>query len=192
MRAKDYFDIVRAAEARLGALRARLEHYEDLGMMTGMSLSPTGGGSHGYSGSRVEAAAVGMIDATAEIQEQIRKLTIIHNKAQRVIDQIPTENYRLLLTYHYLSGWPLKRISEKLGYTDSNSIYRAKGWALKAAQEFIDKELQEDGRKRSNADARAREVERQGAGGGPDGLRQLRRVPRGPDELQGVQDETNT
>ena len=160
MRAKEYFDIVRAAEAQLGALRARLEHYEDLGLMMSVNISPTGGGGHGYAGSRVEASAVGMVDATAEIQEQIRKLTVIHNKAQRVIDQIPTENYRLLLTYHYLSGWPLKRVSEKLGYTDSNSIYRAKGWALAAAQEFIDKELQENGRKRDTVNARAGKVER--------------------------------
>ena len=159
MRAKEYFNIVRAAEGQLEALRARLQHYEDLGLMMSVNISPTGGGGHGYAGSRVEASAIGMVDATAEIQEQIKKLTIIHNKAQRVIDQIPQEKYRLLLTYHYLSGWPLKRVQEKLGYTDPNSIYRAKGWALAAAQEFIDKE-NEHGRK--NAGAGAGQVEKHG------------------------------
>lgn len=141
-KAKDYFNIVRAAESQLGVLRARLQHYEDLGLLSGVSLSQTGGGGHNrYAGSRVEAAAIGAIDATAEIREQIGKLALIHQKAQRVIDRIPQEKYRLLLSYHYLAGWPLKRVSEKLGYTDPNSIYRAKGWALAEAQKILDEEV---------------------------------------------------
>ena len=140
MRAKLYFANARAAEVKLRSLQARLHRYEDLGMVTGPGLSPTGGGSHGYSGSRVEAAAIGIVDTTAEIREEIARLMEIHNEAQHIIDQVPQEKYRLLLTYHYLAGMKLAEVGRRI-YENENSVYRAKGWALYEAQKIIDKEI---------------------------------------------------
>lgn len=141
MRAKLYFLNVRVAEVKLKSLQARLQRYEDLGMVTGPGLSPTGGGSHGYSGSRVEAAAIGIVDTTAEIREEIARLMAVHNEAQHIIDQIPQEKYRLLLTYHYLAGMKLAETGRKVGYENENSVYRAHGYALAEAQIIIDKEI---------------------------------------------------
>jgi DNA-binding transcriptional MerR regulator len=133
--AKDFFHQAEASERRLKLLQARLRHYEQIGL----SLSPSSGGLPGghRASSKVETAAVGAIDAARDLHAQISALMAIHNLAQRVIDKIPQEKYRQILTYKYLCGWSFRSISDELAYKDQNSVYRAHGWALQEAQKVL-------------------------------------------------------
>ena len=85
-------------------------------------------------------AAVGMVDVTDSLKTEIAKYKAEIQKAEKLIEQIPAERYRQILTYRYLCGWSLKSISDELGYKDQNSIYRAHGWALAEAQKILNKQ----------------------------------------------------
>jgi hypothetical protein len=136
MRAKDFFRQVINAESQLRQLKSRLRHYEDIGLTITSNGSGTGNGQRGTS--RVELAAIGMVDATAHLIDEIKKYQSIVNRAEAVISRIPQEKYRQILTYKYLCGWSFRSISDELAYNDPNSIYRAHGWALAAAQRILD------------------------------------------------------
>ena len=143
MKAKDFFLQVRQAESKLKTLTARLSHYEEIGLT--LSPSNNGPGSGGQRGtSRVELAAIGMVDATSHLTDEIKRYQAIVNRAEAVIAQIRQEKYRLLLNYRYLCGWTFRSISDELRYNDPNSIYRAHGWALREAQIILDREGKRD------------------------------------------------
>ena len=135
MTAKEYFQQVTLAERRLKILQAKLRHYEDLGLTITSNTSAVGG--HHAGASRVEAAAIGMADATATLTAEIEQYAAQIAEAQSIIDEIPQERYRQILTLRYLCGWSLRSISDECRYQDPNSIYRAHGWALVAAQRII-------------------------------------------------------
>lgn len=61
-------------------------------------------------------------------------------RAEAVIDKVPQDKYRKLLTYRYLCQWSFRSISDELHYNDPNSIYRAHGWALAEAQKILNEE----------------------------------------------------
>ena len=129
MTTKDYFLRVRASEREIRLLRAKERHYKDLGF----SISPkiTGMPGSGQRGaSRVEMAAVGMVDILADLQDQIKRHARIINEAENLISRIPQEKYRQLLTLRYLAGMSWPSISDEMGYKDRNSVYRAHGYAL--------------------------------------------------------------
>ena len=136
MKAKDFFRQVLRAESQLKLLNAKVRHYEDLGLTITANTSGVGGGQRGTS--RVELAAIGMVDATSHLANQIREFQAVILKAEKVIDGIPQEKYRQILTYRYLCGWSFRSISDELAYNDPNSVYRAHGWALNAAQKVLD------------------------------------------------------
>ena len=124
---------VKAAEREMKLLNAKKRHYEDMGF----SISPkiTGMPGSGQRGaSKVEAAAVGMVDVLAELQGQIAKYAAIIHEAENLISRIPQERYRQLLTLRYLAGVSWKSISDEMGYQDRNSVYRAHGYALLEAK----------------------------------------------------------
>ena len=136
MTAKEYLMQVSRAERELKTLRAQLDHYEDIGLLITPSISHTGGsGQRGAS--RVEAAAVGMIDTLAEIRERIAEYTAITAAARATIDKIPQERYRRILILRYLCGWSWSSISDELMYNDRNSVYRAHGYALTALKKVM-------------------------------------------------------
>jgi hypothetical protein len=60
-------------------------------------------------------------------------------EAEQVISRIEHDRLRRILTLRYLCGMSLRSISDELGYKDSNSVYRAHGYALLAAQKIIDR-----------------------------------------------------
>ena len=138
MKAKDFFKQVRVAERELKVLKAKVRHYEDLGLMITSNIGGVGAKQRGAS--RTETAAVGILDATMDLNRQIREYTALITRAETVIRAIPQEKYRLILTYRYLCSWSFRSISDELGYSDPNSVYRAHGWALSKAQEILNKE----------------------------------------------------
>ena len=138
MTAKEFFRTVRQAESELKVLNAKLEHYEELGFSSGGIVSGTGNAHRGTS--RVELAACGAVDALRDLYEQRRVYLAIIGRAERIISLVPQEKYRKILSYHYILGKSLRWISDELEYRDPNSVYRAKGWALFAAQKVMDEE----------------------------------------------------
>lgn len=138
MRAREFFLRVGKAEAKLKILQAKLRHFEELGLTITSNTSAVGG--HHAGTSRVELAAIGMVDSMRGLESEISMYSRIVSEAQHVIDQIPQEAFRDILTYRYLCGWSLQSISDQMGYKDRNSVYRAHGWALAAAQKIMDKE----------------------------------------------------
>lgn len=135
MKAKEYFQQVAAAERKLRILQAKLRHYEDLGLTITSHAGAVGGHQAGLS--RVELAAIGMVDSERYLTDQISGYLKQIKEAEAIIDRIPQEKYRQILTYRYLCGWSLSSISDELRYQDPNSIYRAHGWALAEAQRIL-------------------------------------------------------
>ena len=127
----------RKAEIELKMIKAKLRHYEDIGLS--MSAGTSGGmGAKHRSSSRVELAAVGAVDAGMDLVGQQQHYMDVIRFAEAVIGKIPQERYRQILTYRYLCNWSLRSISDELEYNDPRSIYRAHGWALVEAQKVID------------------------------------------------------
>jgi len=138
MKAKQYFKQIFKAEKELKILRAKIRHYEDIGYsISGGSIdSPVV--CHSRGSSRVEAAAMGIFDATKLLEDQVREYLVMIRAAEELISRMPHEKYRNILTLRYLAGWSFRSIADELGYTDPNSIYRAHGWALQEAQRILD------------------------------------------------------
>lgn len=137
MTAKEFFLQVRRAERELKIIKAKQEHYEDLGFSMGGATGVIGNKQKGTS--RVELAACGAVDASMDLSRQIAEYMAIIARAEHVIRQIPQERYRQILEYHYICGKSLRWVSDELEYKDQNSIYRAHGWALSAAQKILNK-----------------------------------------------------
>ena len=153
MKAKVFFQRVRAAESELKVLHAKEAHYHDLGLS--MSANMSGMPGHAVKGtSRVELAAIGAVDVFQSIREQERELGAIIAQAEWVIKNISQERYRQILNYRYLCGWSFRSISDELEYSDPNSVYRAHGWALREAQIILN-------RMEANNDLRGNSEEKQ-------------------------------
>ena len=129
MKPKEYLQRVAHAEREIRTLKAKVAHFEDLGLR----ITTASGDAHirpSTPSSRVETAAVGIVDALEDINANLRAYAVIVSDAEKLIRKVPQENYRRILTLRYLCGWKLPKIGEELRYTDRNSIYRAHGWAL--------------------------------------------------------------
>ena len=140
MTAKEFFRRVLGAERELMMIRAKIAHFRDVGTsISGGSIdSPVV--THSLGQSRVESAAMGIYDATRELEQQAKEYLAVIRKAESVIRDIPQEKYRQILTLRYLSGWSFRSISDELRYNDPKSVYKAHGWALSEAQKVLDKE----------------------------------------------------
>jgi len=127
------------------SLQAQLDHFSEFGRsITAFKTDTPIIASKGSS--RVETAAVGIVDTLSALNENLRAYTAIVDKAKKRIEKIPQENYRLLLTYKYLCGMSFRSISDQLRYTDRNSVYRAHGWALIEMKKVLKAEEQNAGR----------------------------------------------
>ena len=142
MTAKELFRRVRIAEREIKLINAKLAHYEDLGLSVGGINSNGPSGNAHRSASRVEIAACGAVDALSDLDRQKRDLLAILSLAEHVIGLVTNDKYRRLLSYRYLCGWSFKAISDELEYSDPNSVYRAHGWALAAANRILQAEEQ--------------------------------------------------
>jgi len=126
---KDWLKRVLFAEKEIKVLRARVGHYEDIGLtITHFSTDTPVKASKGSS--RVETAAVGIVDTLNALNANLGAYETIVRDAENMINRVPQENYRRLLTYRYLCGMSFRSISDELRYTDRNSVYRAHGWAI--------------------------------------------------------------
>ena len=136
MTAKEYLRRVEHAEREIGMLRARIRHYEEMGMNITSHFSDTPvKGSRGAS--RVEAASVGIVDTMQSLNANLRAYEAIVHDAEVMIGRVPQEKYRQLLTLRYLCGMSLRSVGDEMRYQDRNSVYRAHGWALLEFQRVL-------------------------------------------------------
>lgn len=129
--AKEYLFRASAAERELRTLKAMVDHYEDLAR-TITTRYGNASGKPSTPSSRVETAAVGIVDTLGDIQGKMVAYRAILDDARKMIEKVPQENYRRILTLRYLCGMKLPKVGEEMRYTDRNSIYRAHGYALLA------------------------------------------------------------
>jgi len=80
--------------------------------------------------SRTESVAVGIVDTLDALNAKLGAYSAIVRYAEEMIEKIPQENYRRLLSLRYLAGMSFRSVSDEMNYTDRNSVYRAHGWAL--------------------------------------------------------------
>jgi hypothetical protein len=92
--------------------------------------------------SRVESAAVGIVDALQDINAKIGAYAAIVGHAEKLIEQVPQERYRRLLSLCYLCGWKLAKVGDELKYSDRTSVYRAHGWALVEFGKVMEKDAE--------------------------------------------------
>lgn len=135
MQAKIFMMRVRQAEHELKLINQKRRHFVELAGSIGVSASavpskPTGA-------SRVEAAAVSIVDLTTELDVKAAEYTKLIRKAETLIEKIPQERYRQVLTLRYLTGWSWRSISDEMDYRDPKSVYRVHGWALRELQKLL-------------------------------------------------------
>lgn len=130
------------AEREIKTIRARIAHYDDLGLsITAFRTDTPVTASRGPS--RVEMAAVGVVDALNSLNANLGAYTVIVRHAEKMIARVPQENYRRLLTLRYLAGMSFRSVSDELRYEDRNSVYRAHGWALVELGKILEEEDRE-------------------------------------------------
>ena len=137
MKAKQFFLRARAAERDIQRLERMIEHYESVGMSISSKWGGVGGGKGNIS-SKVETAAVGLLEAEKSILDEWTQYRRIVAEAENVISRVPQERFRQILSLHYLAGMTLADVARAMGYQHTENLYRAHGWALSAAQKIID------------------------------------------------------
>lgn len=137
MKAKDFLNRAREAEADLRRLEALMEHYRTVGtsITSKWDATPRSGRS---AGSRVESAVLGIVEAEEGVYAELEAYRKTVLEAEKMISRIRQGTFRQLLTLHYLAGLSLAETGERLGYRDRNSVYRAHGYALQEAQKILD------------------------------------------------------
>ena len=135
MKAKEFMQRVKHAEEEMRRLQAVRDHYVEMGTNTAAHWGPVSG-SHDAT-SRVERSVIGKSDALDALDDKIRDYKALVSKALELIEKIPQQKFRDVLTYYYLGGKELRQISDMMCYKDPNSIYRTHGWALSALDEVM-------------------------------------------------------
>ena len=135
MNSKQYMEQVQKAEDELKLIAAQKEHY----MALGGALAANFGGMPGAhdNHSRVETAAVGIVDLSAELDKKAVKYAELVKQAQNLVDRITVPNFRKVLVYHYFLGKTMKELTEIMGFADDKSVYRVRGYALRELQKLM-------------------------------------------------------
>lgn len=133
---KAYLTAVRDAERQLWMIARKREHYQAMAIrMGGMSeVHVRSSDQH----SAVESAAVHLADLEADLDAAEQHYAALVREAEELIQQIPQEPYRMVLTLRYILGHSWRTISDEMDYKDPKSVFRAHGWALKEAQKVLD------------------------------------------------------
>lgn len=135
MQAKEYMIRVRKAEIELKVLAARRRHYLDL--MQSLGSDPAADKVQHGTTSKTENIAVGLASLAQKMEQRAAEYAAIVTEAEALIEQIPQEKFRQILTLRYMAGWSWKSIRDELEYKDEKSVYRCHGYALKALQELM-------------------------------------------------------
>lgn len=135
MTAKIYFERVRQAEKRLRMIAKQREHWEEMATrMSGTSeVKIRSTDMH----SPTEDVATRLVDLGRELDAEEAKYLEIVREAKRIIDRIPQDKFREILTLRYICGHSWKIIQDEMDYTGEKTVYRVHGWALQEAAKMI-------------------------------------------------------
>ena len=136
MKAKEFMQQVHHAEIELRMIEKKRRHFQELATNIGVNLTGMpGGGQQGSS--RVETGAIGLVDLMAGLDKKAAEYAALITKAEDLIDKIPQDNFRKVLTLRYILGESWKTIVDEMEYKDEKSAYRCHGYALKELQNLM-------------------------------------------------------
>ena len=135
MNSKQYMEQVQKAEDELKLIAAQKEHYMALGGALAANFAGMPGAHDNHS--RVETAAVGIVDLSAELDKKAVKYAELVKQAQNLVDRITVDNFRKVLIYHYFLGKSMKELTKIMGFADDKSVYRVRGYALRELQKLM-------------------------------------------------------
>jgi len=136
MRAHAYFARVDEARQEVDTLRRRRDKYIEMATgMSGMSETAIRGNS---TRSRVEAAALSLVELSDRLDIAAEGYAQTVREAEALIARLQRPRHRQVLTLRYIEGRKWREITQIMGYTDPKSAFRVHGWALQAAQKLLD------------------------------------------------------
>lgn len=135
MTAKEYMARVRKAEVELNLISEKKRHYQELATSIGVKL--TGMPHGGDNSSKVETAAIGIADLMRELVKKEREYAEIVRNAEKLIERLPQEKFRMVLTLKYICGHSWKLVRDEMDYADEKSVFRCHGYALKELQKLM-------------------------------------------------------
>ena len=144
MTAKQFLLRVQRAEHELKLIAEKRRHFTDLAMAIGANMGKAVITKPSCV-SKTETAAVGLVYLKQKLDKKEQEYTALVDKAEEMIDQLPQDNFRAVLTYKYLCGNSWKTIRDKMGYKDEKSAIRCNGYALSALQGLMNEEEQNAG-----------------------------------------------
>ncbi len=129
---KEYLQSVRDAERDIRVIKAKRAHYLDMATsMTGMSASNI---RNTNKRSRVETAAVELVELADEMGERAEVLAQRARHAERIISQLENARYREVLSLRYLAGKSWADVARAMGYREVHNAHTIHGWALRELQ----------------------------------------------------------
>ena len=134
MTAKEYMDQVQKAGQELEILAAKKRHYIDLMQSIGAKMDKVAVVGNTFGSSKTETAAVGLAELAEQIDKKIGEYTKTIKEAEALIDKLPQEKFRAILTYKYLCNLSWRTIRDKMDYKDEKSVFACHRYALKALQ----------------------------------------------------------
>ena len=139
MSVKEYLQSIRGAEREIRILKEKRQHYLDMATsMSGMSESTI---RNTNKRSRVEIAAVNLVELSDEISEQAELLQRRVKGAEWLISKLDKPRYRQVLTLRYLAGKSWADVAREMGYQETHNAHTIHGWALAEAQKIFEKGL---------------------------------------------------
>lgn len=134
MKAKDFMESVRRANADLQVLADQRQHLMQLGGALGANITGVPGSTDKHS--RVEAAAVQMV--MLDIDGKLSEYGKLLRTGLELVGEIPADNFRKVLIYYYFQGLSWSEVGKMVGYKDDKSVYHARDHALRALQQVMD------------------------------------------------------
>ena len=123
------------AQKRIAELQSRREHYLEMATsISGMSENKIRSTDKR---SRVETAALELVDLAAELGDQAAELVGALRAAERLLALLPQGKYRQLLSLRYLEALPWPEIIARMRFSDTDSAYHMHGWALSELRKAV-------------------------------------------------------
>ena len=134
MTAREILRDARDAAVAIRDLDRQRRQYESMINASGMLFSAAAMTRDNHS--RVEDVAIKIADLEADLQSEASVYLAAIMEARRLIARVDPTHQRILVL-RYLCGMRWIDISAEFGYHDPKSVYRAHGWALKAAEDAM-------------------------------------------------------
>lgn len=131
MAAKEVLNYCERQQRALHAIMERQERYRTVA--EGITTRLTGMPGSQNRNSRVEEAAIALVDLSDKLCECALRYKDAVEQVERVLCRMPTARYQEVLSRKYILLQSWEQIAEAMGFSDVSTVYKAHGRAL---QEF--------------------------------------------------------